>query len=115
MIGEPKFSGSPGHEFKVGFKLSFATTKISNPPNPGWPSEAKNKSPLDPIVGNNSLAGVLILGPKFLTSDNSYIFFFLLYTKLTDHKSLPPNDLIPLISDASDANINIFSSFVTHG
>ena len=66
------------------FPLRLAT-KISRPPIPGWPLEAKYKSPFLWMKGNISSPGVLI--PVMFTG-SLHSFFFLSY--LIIQMSLPP-------------------------
>ena len=60
-MGAPKFSMI----MEPPIRVALNTSRL---PNPGWPSEAKYKTPDPEIKGNISLPGVLISGPKFRTS-----------------------------------------------
>ena len=54
--------------FKTEFLLTIlliSTWKISSPPKPGLPSEAKYKIPESEMKGNVSRPSVLIVFPKF--------------------------------------------------
>ena len=68
----------------VGPSPVLVVSKMSRPPIPGCPSEAKYNVPSSCTYGNISLSSVFILGPTFIGS----LHVLPLLTKVTIHISL---------------------------